>query len=138
MVRSSGSPIAESPLKDRTRRIVTASAILKVHSLSLVVSVLSFIVFSMFRSEIYGLFLREIKFGGDVPVAVQFRNSNEISETIQGGLVIATQSSFVVRVKGTGELTEVFKDRVASISYLNELQELPDEPDRTRTGVNDR
>lgn len=90
----------------------------KVATLSIVALGIFSISLSLFNQKIYGSFLHKIRYGGKVPIIIEYRKADNTEESISGRLLIRTNKSITVERYKTGNIEEVPSERVSKITFV--------------------
>ena len=95
--------------------------------LILTVSLIAFVIWSMFFSpNVYTTFLREIKFGGGVPIDIIYESVKDGESTINGHLFLISANNYVVYESTHQRYIEVPISKVTQIHYkLDEVHKTP-------------
>ncbi len=75
------------------------------------------IVVALFQPGFYSAFLREIKFGGGLPVEVEYRSGDNSKESLSGHLFVSTNEGVFLRDE-YGSRAEIPRERISKITYL--------------------
>lgn len=102
--------LALRPAHDAIKRRTAATAALLVTGL---------MIMAMFTPKVYGAFLREIRFGGGLPVDVTVQKADTVFETIRARLVVYTNNGLLLRKADSGEVLEIYRERISSLAYLD-------------------
>jgi len=67
----------------------------------------------LFNQSVYSAFLRNIKYGGDIPVSVEYRKADNTESNVSGMLLIRTKESLTLRVDSS--IHEIPMNRISKI-----------------------
>ncbi|CAM1343203.1 hypothetical protein [Tenacibaculum amylolyticum] len=89
----------------------------KVFTLVIVILGISTVTASLFNQGVYKTFLKTIKYGGELPIEIEYRKANSTSANLDGMLMIKTNNSLILKNKSTGNIEEIPIERVSKVIY---------------------
>lgn len=90
----------------------------KIFTLSVVFTGVLVITLSLFNQNVYKSFLKSIKYGGEIPVRIEYRKADDTATLISGNLLLKTNSTITLRNLVLGNVEEIPFERVSKITYL--------------------
>ncbi|WP_040252144.1 hypothetical protein [Psychroserpens mesophilus] len=91
----------------------------KTFSLVIVAGGILLIIASLFNQRVYSSFLMKIKYGGHIPIEIEYRKADNTETKIEGLLLIRTSKSITLKSINSNNTSEIPIDRVSKIVFIN-------------------
>jgi multisubunit Na+/H+ antiporter MnhC subunit len=88
----------------------------KIFTLSIVLLGISVLTISLFNQNVYSTFLRTIKYGGELPIRIEYRKADNTAAEFDGKLLIKTTHTLTLRNE-FNDVEEIPIDRISKITY---------------------
>jgi len=89
----------------------------KQFTLTVVFIGISLLTVSLFNQSVYKSFLKNIKYGGDLPVKVEYRKADNTASELSGNLLIKTNHTLTIRNPINKNIEEIPIERISKIIY---------------------
>lgn len=92
----------------------------KLFTLIVVFAGISIITISLFNQTIYKSFLKRIRYGGEIPIKIEYRKADNTQSETNGLLLIRTRNSITLRNIEKNEIQEIPNSRISKIIFQEE------------------
>lgn len=90
----------------------------KIFTLGLVLSGILFLTSLMFHQPFYSTFLANIRYGGEVPVSIEYRKADNTEDIVSGKLLLKTTNGVVLQVEDS-TIQEIPLERISRQIFSN-------------------
>lgn len=94
----------------------------KVFTLVIVLVGVSGVALSLFNQSVYKYFLQSIRYGGEIPVTIEYRQADNTKAQTSGDLLIRTKESIILKNMTTRFVEEIPNSRVSRIIFIDEVK----------------
>ena len=91
----------------------------QVFTLSVVLGGTILIITSLFNQNLYKLFLEKIKYGGEIPINIEYRKADNTETNVDGLLLIRTSKSITIKNLDSKNISEIPIERVSKIIFVS-------------------
>ena len=100
----------KSSKNEKSRKLITLYSIL---------AGVFILIALMFNQTIYSNFLRSIRYGGEIPIEVEYRKADNTEDTIDGLLMLKTTKSISIKNEVNNNISEIPVNRISKIVFIN-------------------
>lgn len=90
----------------------------KMVTLVVVMACIVLITLSLFNQTIYKNFLKNIQYGGEIPIEIEYRKADNTETNLKGRLLIRTSRSVTLRNIESRNVSEVPIERISKIIFI--------------------
>ncbi len=94
----------------------------KIVVLLIVTILISIMTLSLFNQNLYKSFLGKIRYGGEIPIKIEYRKADNTQSTTEGLLLIRTNQSITLRNTSTNFTEEIPNDRISKMIFENDVK----------------
>ncbi|WP_422104715.1 hypothetical protein [Winogradskyella sp.] len=89
----------------------------KIFTLSVVLLGIGILTISLFNQKVYQTFLRTIKYGGELPISIEYRKADNTADELDGYLLIKTNNTLTLKNPTNNDIEEIPIERISKIIY---------------------